>query len=107
MKWKTRPKLVWELSYTGTDTYKFHPNDGVRLNSGDLNDPSMDLYDQGHDSANGQKFKWRDRNSRKRDKDPSYPKAEEHAIRFDFVVLRDRDGRQCAAGDPVVINMGQ
>lgn len=101
------PKLLWKLVYTGVDTYKFHPNDGVILNPADMNDPNQDMYDQGRDSADGQKFKWRDRNKRKREKDQNHPVAEERGIKFDFVVLRDRDNYKCAAGDPVVINMGQ
>jgi len=107
VKKHTNPKLVWKLVYSGVDTYKFHPNDGVILNTADLNDPSMDLYDQGRDSADGQKFRWRDRNKRKRDKDQGNPAPENRGIRFEFVVLRDRDAYKCAAGDPVVINMGQ
>lgn len=101
------PKLVWKLVYTGVDTYKFDPNDGVILNPADMNEPDQDLYDQGLDSADGQKFKWHDRNRRKREKHQNHPVAEEREIRFDFVVLRDRDNQKCAAGDPVVINMGQ
>lgn len=104
-----KPKLVWEIQTEAGDTnrYQFHPNDGVKLNSADMNDTGKDLFDQGHDSADGTKFRWRDKNKRIRDKTSAHPVPEERAIRFDFVVLRVSDGHPCAAGDPVIINRGQ
>ena len=60
-KKSTKVKLVWEIEkdpYDG-DTYRFHPNDGVKLKTDDENDTNQDLWDQGHESKDGQKFRWR------------------------------------------------
>jgi hypothetical protein len=104
-----KPKLVWRIvtDPADPDTYKFHPNDGIRLNPADMNDPSKDLFDQGHDVANGTRFRWRDKNKRNREQSASHPIPEEREIRFDFVVLRVSDGHQCDARDPVIINRGE
>lgn len=107
-----KPKLVWEIKNVSGDTnsYKFHPNDGVILNPADLNDPNKDLFDHGRDSADGKKFRWKSKNKRPRVKDESHPVAEERAIRFDFHIYRENaDGTQtrCAWFDPVIINRGE